>query len=233
MHTPATASDLDRPSDSRRDGPRPGRSRVRLAVAVGVAALAAVAVVVVTQTRDNQPAAPPGVTPAALDGFAADCFASLVNTWPELEWGATAGVTDGKVGAVTVRGHDEFAICEGLPRENGSLALGSTYRYRGGPDQVPEPSAAPNLWLKPFGADSTRPPRYSLILRGLVSSQARGMILTLSDGSTVEAEVADEAAVGLVRWDGGSVSPEGTEDLIVSVRVVGMDGVVLYEGPPA
>lgn len=223
------------------ESPRPTRNRwyVPLAAAAGVVALAAAAVVVVTQTGDDRAATPPpSATPSTIDRFVDGCVAAVDRAYPagEQAWTAAALATEGGVGALTVRNQDTSVLCEGVPGPNGSLKGGQALISRG----PIAPSDVPDLWLIPFSNTSMRPPNYPLILGGVVSSQASGMTLTLSDGNTIEADIADETALALLRWDGQStldVWPtemlnEVMKELIVSVRVVDADGVVLYEGPP-
>jgi hypothetical protein len=212
---------------------------VPLAAAAGVVALAVAAVVVVTRTGDDRAATPPpSATPSDVDKFVDGCVAHANRVYPagEQPWTAAAFAAEGGVGALTIRNQDQSVVCEGVPGPNGALKVGPLIRM----GQI-EPSDVPDLWLIPFSNTGMRPPGYPLILGGVVSGQASGMTLALGDGSSVEADVADETALALVRWNGRStmgswtkeMSNEVMKELIVSVRVVDADGVVLYEGPPA
>ncbi len=209
--------------------PRPARNRwyLPLAAAAGIVALAAAAVVATrtgtAPTGDNRP------TTTELDTFAAECVQQANASWPAAEqgWTVVAATMVREVGVLTLRDQDKLATCEA---RQGVTAL---YQHR--PYRMPEPSDAPDLWLRTFGNVAMVPPRYPLMISGPVSGEVSGMALTLDDGTTVEAEVANETAVALVPWDGptlraGTTVP--TKDLIVSVRVVDRDGAVLYEGPP-
>lgn len=212
--------------------PRPARNRwyLPLAAAAGIVALAAAAAVVVTRTGaaptgDNRP------TTTDLDRFAALCVTRANSTWPadDQGWTVAAATTVRGMGVVTLRDQDMLATCEGVQ--------GMTTLYQNRPHRIPEPADAPDLWLRTFSWDAMVPPLYPLMLSGPVSGQVSGMTLTLDDGTTVEADVANETAVALVPWDGPTIPAAGTtvptKDLVVSVRVVDADGVVLYEGPPA
>jgi hypothetical protein len=213
------------------ESPRPGRKRwyQPLAAAAGIVVLATAAVVVVTQTvgeptGDNRP------TTTELDTFATECVQQANASWPadEQGWTVVAATMVRHVGVLTLRGQDKLATCE--------ARQGFTALYQNPPHRIPEPSDAPDLWLRTFGNATMVPPLYPLMLSGPVSGQVSGMTLTLNDGTTVEADVAKKTAVAMVPWDGptlrgGTTVP--TKDLIVSVRVVDADGVVLYEGPPA
>ena len=224
------------------ESPRPTRNRwyAPLAAAAGVVALAAAAVVVVTQTGDDRAATPPpSATPSTTDRFVDDCVAAVDSGSPagEQAWTAAAFAREGGVGVLTIRNKDTVVLCEGLPAPNGALRARALVTVR---DRI-EPSDVPDLWLFPFSSIGMRPPSYPLILGGVVSGQANGMTLTLSDGTSVEADVTDETAIALVRWHGHStvdvwtkeMTNEVMKELIVSVRVVDADGNVLYEGPPA
>jgi hypothetical protein len=222
------------------ESPRPGRNRwyQPLAAAAGIVVLATAAVVVVTRTGggptgDNRP------TTTRLDTFAAECITIVdrVRSEGAQDWTVAAAATDGDAGAVMIRSQDQASMCEGpLPHPNGDPTLEPALL---GPFQV-EPSDVPNLWLIPFTNVAMRPPSYPLIFGGMVSPQASGMTLTLRDGNTVEADVADGTALALLPWNGASVPEVWPEDmsngvmrdLIVSVRVVNVDGAVIYEGPP-
>lgn len=231
---------------------RPARNRryVPLAAAAGVLALATATVVVATGTGgepagDNRPAAqrdttPPSATPTATkpDRFLADCIRFVNSMWPkgEQDWKPAADTTDGDVRVMMVRSESGFAQCRVSPGPNGEPPrVGPVTMFGTTPQQLPGPSEAPGLGGLRFDGDFELPLEYPLILTGLVSDQASGMTLTLSDGNTVEADVADGTVAALVRWDGQSVPEEGLQrvvrDLVVSVRVVDADGAVLYEGP--